>query len=96
MPLHYGFCMASTEFSCACQPTPTCIGFACGLVRSMCLCMPGLMYLYGMLSQAGLTLTEASTIFILDPPMEPGLEAQVAARVHRLGESCVRQHASMP
>ncbi len=40
-------------------------------------------------TQAGLTLTEANTVFILEPSMDPGLEAQVAARVHRLGEAHV-------
>ncbi len=35
---------------------------------------------------AGLTLTRATTAFLLEPPPNPGLEAQAAARIHRLGE----------
>lgn len=35
---------------------------------------------------AGLTLTVASTAFILEPCLNPGLEAQAAARIHRLGQ----------
>ncbi|KAI8476606.1 MAG: P-loop containing nucleoside triphosphate hydrolase protein [Monoraphidium minutum] len=35
---------------------------------------------------AGLTLTCATTAFILEPPLNPGLEAQAAARIHRLGQ----------
>ncbi|KIY92034.1 hypothetical protein MNEG_15928 [Monoraphidium neglectum] len=36
---------------------------------------------------AGLTLTCATTAFILEPPLNPGLEAQAAARIHRLGQT---------
>lgn len=34
---------------------------------------------------AGLTLTVARTAFILEPSLNPGLEAQAAARICRLG-----------
>lgn len=34
---------------------------------------------------AGLTLTVASHVFLLEPNLNPGLEAQAAARVYRLG-----------
>lgn len=34
---------------------------------------------------AGLTLTVASTAFIMEPSLNPGLEAQAAARIYRLG-----------
>ena len=34
---------------------------------------------------AGLTLTAASTAFLLEPALNPGLEAQAAARIYRLG-----------
>lgn len=33
----------------------------------------------------GLTLTVASTAFIMEPAFNPGLEAQAAARIYRLG-----------
>ncbi|KAK3277407.1 hypothetical protein CYMTET_14581, partial [Cymbomonas tetramitiformis] len=36
---------------------------------------------------AGLTLTQATTAFILEPCLNPGLEAQASARIHRLGQS---------
>jgi E3 ubiquitin-protein ligase SHPRH len=36
---------------------------------------------------AGLNLTAASTAFILEPAPNPGLEAQAAARIYRLGQS---------
>jgi E3 ubiquitin-protein ligase SHPRH len=35
---------------------------------------------------AGLTLTAAATAFILEPGLNPGLEAQAAARISRLGQ----------
>ncbi|GAQ77838.1 SNF2 domain containing protein [Klebsormidium nitens] len=35
---------------------------------------------------AGLTLTAASTAFILEPSVNPGMEAQAAARIHRLSQ----------
>jgi SNF2 family DNA or RNA helicase len=35
---------------------------------------------------AGLTLTVADTAFLLEPALSPGLEAQAAARVHRMGQ----------
>ncbi len=34
---------------------------------------------------AGLTLTVAHTAFLLEPSLNPGLEAQAAARICRLG-----------
>ena len=34
---------------------------------------------------AGLTLTVATTAFLLEPSLNPGLEAQAAARIYRLG-----------
>ena len=37
---------------------------------------------------AGLTLTVASHVFLLEPNLNPGLEAQAAARVYRLGKLC--------
>ncbi|KAL0028145.1 hypothetical protein WJX77_009970 [Trebouxia sp. C0004] len=36
---------------------------------------------------AGLTLTVASHVFLLEPNLNPGLEAQAAARVYRLGQT---------
>ena len=36
---------------------------------------------------AGLTLTEATTAFILEPSINPGLEAQASARIHRMGQT---------
>lgn len=36
---------------------------------------------------AGLTLTRATTVFIMEPPVNPGLQAQAAARIHRLGQT---------
>lgn len=36
---------------------------------------------------AGLNLTVATTAFILDPAPNPGLEAQAAARIYRLGQT---------
>lgn len=41
---------------------------------------------------AGLTLTVASHVFLLEPNLNPGLEAQAAARVYRLGMLC--QHSN--
>ena len=35
---------------------------------------------------AGLTLTVANTVFLMEPALNPGLEAQAAARIYRLGE----------
>ncbi|KAG1657558.1 hypothetical protein FOA52_006758, partial [Chlamydomonas sp. UWO 241] len=34
---------------------------------------------------AGLTLTVAQTVVIMEPSLDPALEAQAAARVHRMG-----------
>ncbi len=39
---------------------------------------------------AGLTLTVASHVFLLEPNLNPGLEAQAAARVYRLGKGRCR------
>lgn len=35
---------------------------------------------------SGLTLTVASHVFLMEPNLNPGLEAQAAGRVHRLGK----------
>jgi E3 ubiquitin-protein ligase SHPRH len=35
---------------------------------------------------AGLTLTVATTAFILEPSLNPGVESQAAARIWRLGQ----------
>jgi len=35
---------------------------------------------------AGLTLTEADTVILMEPSLSPTLEAQAAGRVHRLGD----------
>lgn len=44
---------------------------------------------------AGLTLTVATTAFILEPSLNPGVESQAAARIWRLGQvggkGCARQ-----
>ncbi len=37
---------------------------------------------------AGLTLTVANAVFLMEPALNPGLEAQAAARIHRLGLPC--------
>lgn len=34
---------------------------------------------------AGLTLTHATTAFLMEPSLSPGIEAQAAARIYRLG-----------
>lgn len=39
---------------------------------------------------AGLTLTVADTAFIMEPALNPGLEAQAAARIYRLGEQVLK------
>ncbi|KAK9915395.1 hypothetical protein WJX75_008587 [Coccomyxa subellipsoidea] len=36
---------------------------------------------------AGLTLTVANTVFLMEPALNPGLEAQAAARIYRLGQT---------
>jgi hypothetical protein len=36
---------------------------------------------------AGLTLTVANAVYLMEPALNPGLEAQAAARIHRLGEA---------
>ncbi|KAK9861722.1 hypothetical protein WJX84_002580 [Apatococcus fuscideae] len=36
---------------------------------------------------AGLTLNVANTVFLMEPSLNPGIEAQAAARVHRLGQT---------
>lgn len=36
---------------------------------------------------SGLTLTEAAASFLLEPSTDPGVEAQAAARIHRMGGS---------
>ena len=41
---------------------------------------------------AGLTLTVASHVFLLEPNLNPGLEAQAAARVYRLGRLLELEH----
>ena len=52
---------------------------------------------------AGLTLTVASHVFLLEPNLNPGLEAQAAARVYRLGTDSAQRfwftklhHALLP
>ena len=37
---------------------------------------------------SGLTLTVASHVFLMEPNLNPGLEAQAAGRVYRLGMYC--------
>lgn len=44
---------------------------------------------------AGLTLTVASHVFLLEPNLNPGLEAQAAARVYRLGMGAAKSPSSM-
>lgn len=44
---------------------------------------------------AGLTLTVASHVFLLEPNLNPGLEAQAAARVYRLGMGTAKLLTSM-
>ena len=38
-----------------------------------------------MLTTQGLTLTVATSAYLMEPAMNPGLEAQAAARIYRLG-----------
>ncbi len=40
---------------------------------------------------AGLTLTAAQAVFLMEPAINPGLEAQAAARIHRLGRTLESQ-----
>lgn len=35
---------------------------------------------------AGLTLTAANRVFLLEPAMDPAVEQQAVARVHRIGQ----------
>ncbi len=42
--------------------------------------------MWGAGGAAGLTLTVANTVFLMEPALNPGLEAQAAARIYRLGE----------
>jgi SNF2 family DNA or RNA helicase len=35
---------------------------------------------------AGLTLTAATRVFLLEPAMDPAIEQQAVARVHRIGQ----------
>ena len=42
--------------------------------------------MWGAGGAAGLTLTEANTVFLMEPALNPGLEAQAAARIYRLGQ----------
>jgi E3 ubiquitin-protein ligase SHPRH len=49
-------------------------------------CQVLLMMMSNSSGAAGLTLTVASTVFLLEPALNPGLEAQAAARVHRMGQ----------
>ena len=37
------------------------------------------------LTTQGLTLTVATSAYLMEPAMHPGLEAQAAARIYRLG-----------
>lgn len=38
----------------------------------------------------GLTLTRANHVFLLEPALEPAIEQQATARVHRIGQQrCV-------
>lgn len=46
-------------------------------------CKVMLMMLSNSSGAAGLTLNVASCAYMLDPPLNPGLEAQAAARIHR-------------
>jgi hypothetical protein len=55
------------------------------LTDPSCTCL--LLLMSGSSGAAGLNLTAASTVFILDPAPNPGLEAQAAARVYRLGQT---------
>ena len=43
---------------------------------------------------AGLTLTAAQAVFLMEPAINPGLEAQAAGRIHRLGGSPASQSSS--
>ena len=40
---------------------------------------------FGAGGAAGLTLTVANTVFLMEPALNPGLEAQAASRIYRLG-----------
>ncbi len=42
---------------------------------------------------AGLTLNVADTVFLMEPSLNPAIEAQAAARVHRLGALSIESRA---